>query len=133
MMGARTYVHFGRDPNLSYICYMISLQVRCAPGVNSFFANIQQVLDNNYEIGEYMLLNVKELQLLQPPAAPQLFLAARPLRDAGLPVSGVKAVLIERLLGGPPPSPTTPAPSAPPLAAVAGAAAVLIEIEHCKS
>ena len=34
---------------------------------------------------KYMLLNVKELQLLQPPAAPQLFLAARPLRDAGLP------------------------------------------------
>ena len=26
--------------------------------MNSFFANIQQVLDNNYDIGEYMLLNV---------------------------------------------------------------------------
>ena len=53
------------------------------------------------------------------------------LREAGLPVSGVKAVLIDRLLCGPPPTPPTPAPSAPPLAADAGG--VLIEIEHCKS
>ena len=52
---------------------LLVMQVPSAPPASSLTA-----------AAKYMLLNVKELQLLRA-AAPQLFLAARPLRDAGLP------------------------------------------------
>ena len=45
-------------------------KIRCAPAVNSFFANLQQVLDSNYVMGEIMLLDC--ILILQKTPFPRL-------------------------------------------------------------
>ena len=57
------------------------------------------------------------------------------LREAGLPVSGLKAELIARLEGSPPIDAAAAAPLPPPAVTVASdeMASILVEIEHCKS
>ena len=56
------------------------------------------------------------------------------LREAGLPVSGLKAELIARLEGSPPIDAAAAAPLPPPAVTVSSdMASILEEIEHCKS
>ena len=57
------------------------------------------------------------------------------LREAGLPVSGLKAELIARLEGSPPIDAAAAAPLPPPAVTVSSdeMASILVEIEHCKS
>ena len=89
---------------------------------------LQNKLDAEYPTNLYACATLQNMTSLDP------FDCCTQLREAGLPVSGLKAELIARLEGSPPIDAAAAAPLPPPAVTVASdMASILVEIEHCKS